>query len=96
MNMVGCLSKINIGDAYKIANASGEVFGRIVDFDTTSACYNGEYAVVKFATPGGTIARLGRGWITKIDTQKDLAELKKYEELARARGEVLYGGLIET
>lgn len=94
MNIENLTSKINIGDAYKISSGEISVYGRIVGFDETSACFNGEYAVVKFATPGGTVIRTGRGYLNKIDTDEDLDQLEKYEELAKARGETLYNGLI--
>lgn len=94
MNIGDFTSKINVGDAYKLSYSITEVFGRIVGFDETSACINGEYAVVKFATPAGTVIRTGRAYLNKIVTKEDFAELEKYEELAKARGETLYDGLI--
>lgn len=95
MNIAEFTNKIKIGDAYKLGSGLNEVFGRIVGFDETSACYNGEYAIVRFATPGGTVLKTGRVYLNKIVTEEDFAELERYEKLARERGALLYDGLIE-
>lgn len=93
MSIAESQSKINIGDAYKLSLGMFEFFGRIVGFDETSACYNGEYAQVIFATPAGSKLKTGRYFLNKIVEKEDFDTLARYEE--NVTDGPLYDGLIE-
>ena len=68
------------------------VYGRIVGHTDGAAELDGRVSMVEVATPAGTLLEhLGILHLRDLD-EEGLAKLRKFEELATADGQELYGG----
>ena len=94
MKFTDFTKKINIGDAYGLIN--DRTYARVTGFDTNSAQFEGEYAVVYLTTPYGTKIRTGRAYLKKFTELDDLNQLFEYEDSALRENNSLYGGELDN